>query len=390
MTATNRVRRAARVAAAIAVLSAVTLTTTSPSGGEVVPTPQAAAITVTPDTGLVDGQTVTVAGTGFAPDSVMFVLQCRVGATTNYSCGWVGYATVQSDGSGAFTTSLQLNRLLYTFSGAPVFDCTPAGSCAVTVLTSAGSLAEAPIAFDPTVPPLAPFLTVSPATGILPGQSVDVVGSGFVPDSPVAVRQCARADLGVGCSTGIVATPATDGNFAASVPVVRSISTLFDGVVDCAVPGHCVISARPTRPGSPSDVEVPIGVVDDGSPLVQQLVVTPSTGLVDGQVVTFETFDEPPPMDSRYRGYGADYPGQCLAGSLSRDDCAFSRHSQRVRTTKTGAIWTLAVQRILDTPNGPIDCGVEACVVSVGGGNFVFFSAPITFAVDVVAPNFTG
>ena len=62
---THRIRVAARAAAATAILAAVTLAATSPSGGEPVTTPQAAVATVTPAGGLVDNQFVTVDGTGF-------------------------------------------------------------------------------------------------------------------------------------------------------------------------------------------------------------------------------------------------------------------------------------------------------------------------------------
>ena len=65
-------------------------------------------VTVTPDTGLVDGQTVTVQGSGFDPSTVdIGVAQCPAESTSAADC--VGHKVVPASG-GSFSTTFVVNR----------------------------------------------------------------------------------------------------------------------------------------------------------------------------------------------------------------------------------------------------------------------------------------
>src|ERR1051325_9668758 len=68
-------------------------------------TAQAAQITVSPATGLTDGQVVTVTGTGFVPNESVSVGQCVVGRSCPaYDSNWV------ADDSGRFGVSYVVSR----------------------------------------------------------------------------------------------------------------------------------------------------------------------------------------------------------------------------------------------------------------------------------------
>jgi neocarzinostatin family protein len=124
---------------------------------------QAPSITVTPSTGLVDGQTVTVEGTGFAPTTTfgsLTVGPCPADILIDvtqapFRCGATAAFPVPVDGSGTFVTQLQVFRSQPTFAGGNTLTCA-AAECVMLALEVAGSpsspeviVATAPISFRP-------------------------------------------------------------------------------------------------------------------------------------------------------------------------------------------------------------------------------------------------
>jgi hypothetical protein len=113
-----------------AVCAAVLAATALVGAGYATAAPAAATITVTPSTGLSDGQTVAVAGTGFTANDKIGVMECGPGDWPNVSCYFPNRAVVESDGSGAFGTSAVV---VSSFTGNSPVDGSPAGAvdCAV-------------------------------------------------------------------------------------------------------------------------------------------------------------------------------------------------------------------------------------------------------------------
>ena len=155
--ASNLVRRL--VAASLGLL--IAMAATEPAGAQDVAT-----ITVVPSVGLTDGQTVTVEGTGFAPNTTTFgsltVGLCPSDVLTDlalapYRCGAVAAFPVAVDDSGAFVTQLQVFRSQPTSVGDGTLICADAPSgCVVLAVEVTGSLpdveviaATAPITFRP-------------------------------------------------------------------------------------------------------------------------------------------------------------------------------------------------------------------------------------------------
>ena len=107
-----------------------------PAAAEPVVAAATTAVSVTPDTGLVDGQTVTVSGTGYdGLGTPIGVLQCLGGGAFNLSnCdGTVQFPAVTD---GAWSISLRVQR--YLSIGSTPTDCAaaPEWSCSRTTACS--------------------------------------------------------------------------------------------------------------------------------------------------------------------------------------------------------------------------------------------------------------
>ena len=97
------------------------------------------------------------------------------------------------------------------------------------------------------------------------------------------------------------------------------VNTGVTTMVDCATVGAVASSQGPNwwRQGRPPSAEVPITVTDGPLP-IPGLLVTPSSGLVDGQAITVESVNEPPqPQVIHSAGI---FVNECRAGYSGYDD----------------------------------------------------------------------
>jgi hypothetical protein len=115
------------------------------------PASAASALVVTPNTDLVDFQTVSAVGSGFPADTSVVLLECQATAVDATGCdlGTLIYPT--TDGSGAYTTNFVVQRLITTGTGE--VDCAPSACVLVSANFDATDPASAPLQFDPNVPP---------------------------------------------------------------------------------------------------------------------------------------------------------------------------------------------------------------------------------------------
>jgi Neocarzinostatin family len=229
--------RLGRGALALGAALLVVFTLGAPAGAAD-PTPSAA---VTPDTGLVDGQTVTVSITGFLPGEELNVSRCGNPAPC------VQQDDVHAGTDGAAVTTLTLVRSL-TDGHVPPIDCaaTP-GACVVNVSSLDGSRrVVVPLTFDPDGPrSRVPTLSVHPAAGLVDGQSVSVTASGFAPGAHLDYGVCLPGPFDIsGCDVmhAQFAIADASGGFRGSVTVTASI-TIREAGLDCTVaPGTCVFT----------------------------------------------------------------------------------------------------------------------------------------------------
>ena len=148
-------------------------------------------MSVTPSTDLVHNQVVTVAGSGFTPNTDIGMAQCEaesvpvaVGAA---SCDLSNSTYTRADAAGAWSTSFTARRVIH--NSYETVDCsTEPGACIIAAASIANyaESANVAVAFDPTVaPPLPPVLTLTPSTDLVHNQSVTLTGSGFGPHRQV-------------------------------------------------------------------------------------------------------------------------------------------------------------------------------------------------------------
>ena len=123
--------------------------------------PGAPKLTVSPHTGLADGQLVTAKASGFPANYGLGVLACLKGSFDASTCDQSTLAIVSTDATGAFRTQLYLQRILAIGGG--TVDCAP-GACELVAATDPGfaQAAAARLSFDPSIPPLpAPVISAT-------------------------------------------------------------------------------------------------------------------------------------------------------------------------------------------------------------------------------------
>jgi hypothetical protein len=287
------------------------------------------AIEVSPATGLVDRQQVTVTGTGFDPGAPADLSEC---VTAVGNCASTEF--VVADGAGTFTTTIKLDAQLWLYG--PVYDCRVA-DCILVARSYGPSIdvAVAPLAFDPDAP-LAPppEATATPTSDLVDMQVIQLEGTGFdfgyeyigipaavavpmlpvVPvgldatrslfDSPAPVAAaavekpgetyvqaflCEGSDPSINrCGYDTIQSIETDdaGNLSGVFQVDATFQT-YGGPVDCRAAGtNCEL--RVGQPGNPLRSASLSLQFDPDAPLAPPPVVsvTPTDDLLDGQSVT--------------------------------------------------------------------------------------------------------
>jgi hypothetical protein len=390
-----RRRRRVQLLASCALVTAVVIGGTASSVHSA--TPPKPVVVVTPNTGLADLQLVTMTGTGFSANASIATLQCRPGATQPSDCDLGTLTYVSADASGSFTMKRAVHRLM-GIGGANV-DCVKPGSC-VLAAANLSNYAESNgvvLGFDPNKPFVVPKVTASPNKGLADHQLVTVKGSGFAPLSAVSITQCLAPAAtptpppGPGgpfpypCDTSVyryLVLGAGQDFTSANFPVQRFISTYGPTgprLVDCAIAPGCVITARGNGSGSSASFDAVISFDPKKPAAVQDISVTPASGLADHQMVTV-------------RGSGFLPGGQVVVTECAGQVCDYA-HTRQVTAGLTGAFTlSFSVQRSVTFgygPSGPTptDCAAHAgaCALransygSFGPGNGNGPTRPLTF-----------
>ena len=109
------------------------------------PTP---AVSVTPSTNLVDGQTVTVTGSGYSANATVGVVECPTGAYSLDDCDSETAHTLSTDDRGRFSTTVVVKSTINDGHDVGI-DCTVRRSCVIASVYVHGfqGLATAPLEF---------------------------------------------------------------------------------------------------------------------------------------------------------------------------------------------------------------------------------------------------
>lgn len=363
-----------------------------------VPPPPPPAISVAPATDLVQGQSVTVTGSGFAPAAFVDLGQCLTGSTPFGYCSNPGGASVFTDANGAFSTSFLVRRgvLDYTNSPPAVIDCASAAQlCSVTAFAyEGGDSASAPVDFDASVPIHVPDVSVSPQFDLPDRALVDVHTSGFAPGEQVLVSQC-DADapaFGYPCTNGPVNILTADANGVVDTSLrVHRTLTYFGGLVvdsgtaNCAdAVGECVIRAA-SLDDPLAVTDVPLGFDPTAVAPPPVITTSPAGPFTDGEQVVVHGSGFTPgatlglaqcAADGDPNGRTCDsQPGGLFDPFFADQNGEFTR--------------TVTIHAEVQTTDATIDCaGGTACMLFAANRNDYGAeraSDPITFAPGGVA-----
>ncbi|HXQ58491.1 MAG TPA: neocarzinostatin apoprotein domain-containing protein, partial [Acidimicrobiales bacterium] len=327
------------------------------------PTPTGSpTVTVSPSTGLLDGQAMAVTGNSFTAKTVYALVECTTGATALSSCGLTaGNGTlVKSDSSGSFSTSMTAVRTITPVSTGTPVDCATAGACVLAVVArKQGIVASTPISFADVVI-IPPTVTANPSTGLLDGQTITVSGTNFNPDAEIGLAECPAGQTTVepsNCLPGTLIGADGSGSFSSSYTVTRILSGPA-GAIDCAQPSACVLTAINLNDPSQS-ASTPISFQDIVI-IPPVLAASPSTGLVDGQSITVS--------GKGFRPHHRYALSECVAGSTDGSECVATNGLGNVTsvTAKGSGRFTTTIQvaRVLTLVSGTVDCAqAPGCVI---------------------------
>jgi predicted esterase len=204
-------------------------------------------ITVAPDHDLVDGQTVSVTGTGFPPDTFVSFYVCAPGHVAD-GCQWTpDFAPV--DGAGNFRADIAVSAVVPSDDGE--IDCRTTAEPCVLVATpgspSSPRAARAPLHFDPDSPLLpSPEIAVEPSTNLPDVATVTVSGQHFAPRGDVSVMMCRTGSDFEGCDPQADTFLSPDGSGAFTIQLgVAARFESWDGErVDCRDDPGCKVVAE--------------------------------------------------------------------------------------------------------------------------------------------------
>lgn len=242
-------------------------------------------VTVSPDTGLVDGSIVTVSTTGATPGLAVDVSLCDVGRSLDDGCSrWLAFGVV--DDSGSASWQVEVNPLI-TQVDETVTDCRVVACELVLTAWSSEDPVEpevrVPVTFDPDgdLIPL-PVAVALPSTDLVHHQTVNVTGSGFRSEDWVSIYQC--HDLSQ-CRYLADGESGADGAIDIDVQVRASLPGSFGGpLLDCrGTTATCQLMVVDGRHRIWLDVQFDPTVPLPPPPTIS---VTPDHDLVDGQAVT--------------------------------------------------------------------------------------------------------
>jgi hypothetical protein len=109
------------------------------------------AVTVTPNTSLVDGQVVTAKGRGYTPSSSLGMIQCVAGADSIDDCDGRTATSFSADAQGGFERPFTIRRVITHNSGQQTDCAAQPGTCVVASVYIHGfqGLATATLQFLP-------------------------------------------------------------------------------------------------------------------------------------------------------------------------------------------------------------------------------------------------
>jgi hypothetical protein len=212
-----------------------------------VPAESGLQISVVPGTGLVDGQTVRVSGSGFNAKATVAIVSCASEsadlADPSTACATDRPRYAIADARGEFSTTYVIQRRITTPKTGSIDCASRPGRCHLGVggvLSRKG--VPGALTFRSGLPArAAPSVTMQTTGQLQDGSSVTVHGAGFGARQQVALGQClTNSDCG-GYEVVGTATADATGSFTATVTVHVKINTLYGEQAWCGQ--NCLLFA---------------------------------------------------------------------------------------------------------------------------------------------------
>jgi hypothetical protein len=347
----------------------------------VLSTGSAPTLSAVPSTGLLDGQQISVSGSGFGAHTAIGIVECQAGATDQSACALDTLQPLTSNGSGSFTVTFTAFRMITV--GESTIDCAQQ-SCVLGAADENDVIiaGDTPISFaDVAIVP--PTVTAVPATGLRDEQKITVRGTNYTPNGAIVISECQAPPNEANCDFTTVAfvEGSHSGTFSARYRVTRVI-TPGASPIDCAQPDACILTAV-SADDDTQTASIPIAFAD--VPIkTPKLSASPSTNLDDGQNVTVTGKDFRPhdPIGISECPVGATEGFECvIEGGLGNADQVEANHSGSFTAT-------FNVARVITLLNETVDCAqAPGCVIGAVDLNDPFSAveavAPLTFNPDV-------
>jgi len=208
-------------------------------------------LSAAPNTGLKNGDTVTISGSNFATTSAWVAVQCSSLAPGGAGCSQTPGASGTTDGSGNIADTPFTVHTGSVGNGT----CKPGSTCYIVATTDPGNPNDVAAAGFTTIKFLAlPSLTVKPSKGIHDGQKVKVSGKNFPANKPLAIVVCASKTDKTKCdqTDGSLLTHSTNGSGSFS-NVKVSVFTKGTQSGTCKPGGKCYVAATTDITGQGAD-----------------------------------------------------------------------------------------------------------------------------------------
>jgi hypothetical protein len=252
-------------------------------------------VAVTPQTNLVDLQSVTVVGSNFSPNALVGTVECNSTAVDVNSCDLSTLVYATADASGGVLVNRTVRRIIAV--GGKSVDCKAPVGCILGVgnVSDFTEASGAVISFDPAVPPVVTKINAVPSTNLQDHELVSVVGQGFNPGSFVSVVECATsASFSCAYETQRQAEVSATGtillrNFALERKFLAFGDTGIE-TIDCAATPHACVLQTGFGGFGGAPITAPLSFNPAIPSSVPKITVTPSTKLGDLDLVKVEGF----------------------------------------------------------------------------------------------------
>ncbi|HMJ15824.1 MAG TPA: hypothetical protein VK524_30620 [Polyangiaceae bacterium] len=364
-------------------------------------------ITVSQSTDLVDGQIVTVNGSGFTPESYGFVWQlCRdfFPCVPHYGFSPTDESVTYHVGTdGTFQLTLPAKLTLYSLPDGAARSCAEPGACLIRVSnqSGAGTQHDFPLSFRAaSVPPAQKgTATIVSSTPLTSGALLRVQGAGWLPSRMLSVRTCSGAGY-TQCNYSRALNADASGAFAfteAQAPTfLPNDPSGSSEYVDCAAaPNLCALQIADPFDFAGTAVALPLTFPPPGTPTTLSATLVPNQNLRDGEVITLQVSGFPPDWSVTYCQRGSDQPqcgGPFVPGGATDANGVFQGPLLVRRAWgNPGSQWGTCVPHDPTNPfgpctfveGGPYTCNTPgSCVVDVDvsfGGVSQSFDLPLDF-----------